>query len=247
MIPHNPSPAALVAAVAAVRGAIRRDRRNRYSLVRDWTIPPCSCTWWPDDLAHWETPLLVIERVRDSVVRVTVRAYTSTAADNICDGATLSPDSLPGILPAALFHDPWYCRRRVPVFDPAATYEVGDLVQREGRVYRQVAEGVWEPATAPKTYEDLAAGIGVSPRTVRKFGDALFYSIARAGGCPRLVAWLYYAGIRVGYPVVRPFLADALLAALLAGGCAGGCISQGDDGTFLDPSQFDPPTWERVQ
>lgn len=212
MTPSN-SPAALVAAVAAVRGAIRRDRRNRYSLVRDWTLPPCRCSWWPGDLAHWETPLLAIERVRDSVVRVTVRAYQSTAEDNVCDGATLSPDDVPGILPAALFHDPWYYRG---------------------------PDGL-------KTYEALAELVNLPARTTRQFGDALFYAIARAGGCPRILARLYYAGIRIGYPVVRPFLAGALLAALLAGGCAGGCISQGDDGTFLDPSQFDPPAWERVQ
>lgn len=211
MTPSN-SPAALVAAVAAVRGAIRRDRRNRYSLVHDWPLPPCRCSWWPDDLAHWETPLLAIERVRDSVVRVTVRAYTSSAADNVCDGATLSPDTIPGILPAALFHDPWYYRG---------------------------PDGL-------KTYEALAELVNLPARTTRQFGDALFYAIARAGGCPWILARLYYAGIRIGYPVVRPFLAGALLAALLAGGCAG-CISQGDDGTFLDPSQFDPPTWERVQ
>ena len=203
---------ALRRAVQWVRGQVARDRENRYSLLRDWQLPAAFCSFWPDDVGGWETDLLRIERVASGIVRVTVKAYHSTAADNICDGATLSPDKIPGILPAALFHDPWYYR-------PA---------KRE-----------------PKTYETLAAAVGVKPRVARQFGDALFYSIARAGGCSRLVAWLYYAGIRIGYPIVKPFIAAAIVA-LLAGGCAG-CIGAGDDGTFVDPSQFTPPAWEQVQ
>lgn len=202
---------ALRRAVSWVRGQVARDRENRYSLLRDWQLPAAFCSFWPDDVGGWETDLLRIERVASGIVRVTVKAYHSTADDNICDGATLSPDKLPGILPAALFHDPWYYRR------------TGGL----------------------KSFEALAELLGVKPRVARKFGDALFYSIARAGGCSRLVAWLYYAGIRVGYPIVRPFIAAAIVA-LLAGGCAG-CIGQGDDGTFVDPSQFTPPAWEQVQ
>ena len=202
---------ALRRAIEWVRGQIAHDRRNRYSLRRDWQLPAARCSWWPDALPSWESPLIRIERAAPGVVRVTVRAYQSTAADNVCDGATLSPDTLPGILPAALFHDPWYYRGP------------------DGR----------------KSFEAVAAAVGVKPRVARQFGDALFYSIARAGGCPRLVAWLYYAGIRVGYPIVKPFIAAAIVA-LLAGGCAG-CIGQGEDGTFVDPSQFTPPAWEQVQ
>lgn len=202
---------ALRRAVEWVRGQVARDRENRYSLLRDWQLPAAFCSFWPDDIGGWETDLLRIERVASGIVRVTVKAYHSTAADNICDGATLSPDKLPGILPAALFHDPWYYRR------------TGGL----------------------KSFEALAELLGVKPRVTRKFGDALFYSIARAGGCPRLVAWLYYAGIRVGYPIVKPFIAAAIVA-LLAGGCAG-CIGAGDDGTFVDPGEFTPPAWEQNQ
>lgn len=202
---------ALRRAVEWVRGQVARDRENRYSLLRDWQLPAAFCSFWPDDVGGWETDVLRIERVASGIVRVTVKAYHSTAADNICDGATLSPDTIPGILPAALFHDPWYYKR------------TGGL----------------------KSFEALAELLGVKPRVTRKFGDALFYSIARAGGCSRVVAWLYYAGIRVGYPIVRPFIAAALVA-LLAGGCAG-CIGAGDDGTFVDPGEFTSPAWEQVQ
>ena len=195
---------ALRRAIDWVRGQIVRDRLNRYSLRRDWTLPAARCSWWPDELPLWESPLLRIERMAPGVVRVTVRAYTSSAADNVCDGATLSPDSIPGILPAALFHDPWYYRGP------------------DGR----------------KSFEAVAAAAGVSRRTARRFGDQLFRSIACAGGCPWIVAQLYYLGIRIGYPIVRPFIVALLAAGLLAGGCAG-C----SDGTFLDPTEYTPPVY----
>ena len=203
--------ATLRPAVEWVRGQIRRDRENRYSLLRDWTLPATVCSFWPDALSGWQSPLIRISRLTPGVVSITVRAYQSTDEENICDGATLSPDTIPGILPAALFHDPWYC-------------------ETDGK-------------GSPRTYELLADEIGVPRRTLRKFGDRIFYSIATAGGCPRVVAWLYYAGIRVGYPIVKPFIA-AFLAALLAVGCAG-CIGTGD-GSFLNPGDYQPPAWEQT-
>ena len=204
------SAAVLKPAVEWARGQIRRDRENRYSLLRDWTLPAAVCSFWPDYLSGWQSPLVRISRLDRGAVSITVRAYRSTRESNVCDGATLSPDTIPGILPAALFHDPWY----------APVTEAG------GR----------------RTYECLADEIGVPRRTVRKFGDRIFYSIATAAGCPRIVAWLYYAGIRVGYPIVRPFIV-AFLAALLAVGCAG-CL--GPDGRFLDPDTYTPPAWEQT-
>ena len=230
--------AALERAVAWVRTQIIRDRANRYSLLRDWTLPACLCSWWPEAVTTWESPLIRIHRNATGVVTVTVRAYSSTAEDNVCDGATLSPDTIPGILPAALFHDPWYYVEPVPAFDERAEYAVGDLVRREGRVYRCAAPGVWEPAAPRKTFERLADDVGVSRRTARRFGDQLFRSIARAGGCSWIVAECYYLGIRLGYPIVRPFIVALLAAGLLAGGCAG-C----SDGTFVDPSDYHPPLY----
>jgi hypothetical protein len=197
-------------AVDWVRGQVKRDRNNRYSLLRDWTLPATVCSFWPDALSGWESPLFRISRLTPGVVSITVRAYTSTEDENICDGATLSPDTPPGILPAALFHDPWYAT--LPG-DPARQYEL------------------------------LADALGVKRKTLRKFGDALFYSIAVAGGCPRWLAWTYHAGIRVGFPIVRPFIVAIVLASLAAG-CAG-CI--GPDGTFTDPGDYQPPAWEQVQ
>lgn len=151
--------AALRPAVEWVRGQIRRDRENRYSLLRDWTLPAAVCSFWPESLSGWQSQLVRISRLEKGAVSITVRAYQSTKDENICDGATLSPDTIPGILPAALFHDPWYC-------------------ETDGKGSR-------------RTYEILADEIGVSRRTLRKFGDRIFYSIATAAGCPRLVAWLY--------------------------------------------------------
>ena len=203
--------AVLKPAVEGVRGQIRRDRENRYSLLRDWTLPATVCSFWPDELSGWQSPLFRISRLSHGAVSITVRAYQSSAEDNVCDGATLAPDTPPGILPAALFHDPWY-------------YSFPD---------------------EPKQFELLADEIGVPRKTLRKFGDTLFYSIATAGGCPRWLAWAYHAGIRVGYPSVKPILA-AGRAAFLAVGCSGGG-APGDDGTFLDPGDYQPPEWEQVQ
>lgn len=178
--PDTPTKAALELAVEWARGAIRRDAQNRYSLKEDWTLPVTHCSFWPDEVPGWASPIFRISRLAPRVVSVTVRAYRSAADNNVCDGATLSPDNIPGILPAALFHDPWYCRIR--------------------------GEGA-------KQFELLADDIGVSRRETRRFGDNLFYSIARAGGCPWIVAHLYHAGVRIGYPVVRPFLPDAEVTA----------------------------------
>jgi len=197
-------------AVEWVRGQIKRDRENRYSLLRDWTLPATVCSFWPDELSGWQSPLFRISRLSPGVVSITVRAYSSTKDDNVCDGATLSPDTPPGILPAALFHDPWYCTL---------------------------------PGDAARQYEILADEIGVPRKTLRAFGDALFYSIATAGGCPRWLAWLYHLGIRVGFPIVKPFIVAAVLASLAAG-CAG-CLV-GPDGTFVDPGDYQPPAWEQV-
>ena len=204
--------AALRPAVEWVRGQIRRDRENRYSLLRDWTLPAAVCSFWPDALSGWQSPLVRISRLEKGAVSITIRAYQSTPEDNICDGATLSPDAIPGILPAALFHDPWYCE------------VAGDAKKR-------------------RTYELLADEIGVPRRTLRKFGDRIFYSIATAAGCPRIVAWMYYAGIRLGYPIVKPFIV-AFLAASLAVGCSG-CL--GPDGRFLDPDTYTPPAWAQSE
>ena len=201
--------AVLKPAVEWVRGQIRRDRENRYSLLRDWTLPAVRCSFWPDELSGWQSPLFRISRLSRGVVSITVRAYSSTKDENVCDGATLSPDTPPGILPAALFHDPWYCTL---------------------------------PGDAARQYELLADEIGVPRKTLRKFGDNLFYAIAVAGGSPRWLAWLYHLGIRVGFPIVKPFIV-AFLAAFLAAGCAG-CI--GPDGTFVDPGDYQPPAWEQV-
>ena len=93
--------AVLKPAVEWVRGQIRKDRENRYSLLRDWTLPATVCSFWPDALAGWQSPLLRVSRLDKGAVSITVKAYQSTPEENICDGATLSPDTIPGILPAA--------------------------------------------------------------------------------------------------------------------------------------------------
>ena len=207
--------AALKPAVRWVRDRIRADAANRYSLLEDWPLPAAFCSWWPDSIPVWESEFFRIERVAHGVVAVTVKAYESTAERNVCDGATMAPDSPEGVLPAAIFHDPWYYR---------------------------------ENDDAPRQYELVARACGVSARKAKKFGDVLFYAIGTAAGGSRLLLHCYYWGIRVGTPLyhlLRPFFALAVAALLLSGGCSG-CISQGDDGTFLDPGRYAPPSYAKT-
>lgn len=208
--------AALRPAVEWVRGQIARDRENRYSLLRDWTLPAVRCSFWPDAVTGWQTPLFKISKLNKGAISVTVKAYHSDAEHNVCDGATLSPDTPPGILPAALFHDPWYCTL---------------------------------PGASAKQYEILADVLRVPRKTLRKFGDDLFYAIAVAGCCPRWLAWLYHLGIRVGYPLVRPFLVALFYAGIVAVGLSAGCAGCmiGPDGTFYNPGDYQPPAWEKTE
>lgn len=121
---------ALEAAVAFVREQIAKDAANRYSLRADWELPPVDCSRWcrafsyDDDLFH-------IVPEDDRHVRITVRAYESTAENCICDGDSLSPD-LPGCLEGAIFHDPWYLRLEAIAMatgiQPTALRALGDAV-----------------------------------------------------------------------------------------------------------------------
>lgn len=210
---------ALAAAIKWGRKQVKRDVDNRYSLLHDWQLPAALCTFWPLSAPETvETPLIRAHRVADGVIVLTVRAYESTAERNICDGCTMSPDTVRGVLPAAIFHDPWY--------------------------YADESEGSKDTR---RQYEIIADEIGVKRATLRKFGDRLFYSIGRAAGGSFLALHLYYYGIRLGYPLyrlARPFLA-IIVAALLSGGCAG-CILPGEDGTFLDPPLYAPPDFVQL-
>jgi len=80
--------------------AIRRDQANRYALLEDWTLPLVDRL-----LPAYDGPLIRVEPVAESrQSRITVKAY----GPEICDGATLAPDSPRGVVAATLLHDPWY-------------------------------------------------------------------------------------------------------------------------------------------
>lgn len=105
--------------VAALFQAIKRDRANRYRLVKDWTLPKLT-TAVPD----FENTYFSI---RDSVIRV--KAY---APDYASDGCSLSPDTIGNWKPifGALFHDPWYASvddiAEAWKWTPAAVRKLGD-------------------------------------------------------------------------------------------------------------------------
>ncbi len=80
----------------ALYKAIQKDQANRYSLLKDWTLPRLALT-----VQDYQGKLIV---VKDSTI--TVRAYSGST----CNGCTLSPDEIGRWKPVigALFHDPWY-------------------------------------------------------------------------------------------------------------------------------------------
>ena len=183
--------AAIRPAIGWIREQIRRDAANRYSLLADWSLPACRCSWWPDSIPVWESDLFRIERVAPGIVAVTVRAYESTAERNVCDGATMSPDTPAGVLPAAIFHDPWYFRES----------------DEEPRQYELVARACGVSARKAKRFGDvLFYAIGTAAGGSRALLRCYYLGI-------RIGTPLYH--------LLKPFLAVAVAAGLLAGGCTG--------------------------
>lgn len=108
---RNPQLAAIVVGVETIRfigGLIAKDQSNRYSLLTDWHLPKTKCEFW-GGAGTYDSELFHIEPVGvEPRVRVTIKAYHSTKEHNVCDGASMSPDSPKGVLDAAIMHDPAY-------------------------------------------------------------------------------------------------------------------------------------------
>lgn len=83
----------------AARKAYRKDRANRYALREPWTLPVLDL-----DLPAYDGPYIQVQPLGFGQSQITVKPFDG----DICDGATLAPDSPRGVIPAALFHDPWY-------------------------------------------------------------------------------------------------------------------------------------------
>jgi len=88
------------AAASAIRRAYQQDRRNRYALKSDWTLPVMRIAV----PAPFDGPLVRVEPLPDGHSRWTIKAYSG----DTCDGASLAPDSPKGVLEGALAHDPLY-------------------------------------------------------------------------------------------------------------------------------------------
>ena len=109
---RNPQIAALTVGWNTIRfigGLIAKDQSNRYSLLSDWHLPKTKCDFW-SETGVYDSELFHIEPVQGEPgwVRITIKAYISTKEKNICDGASMSPDSPKGVLDAAIMHDPAY-------------------------------------------------------------------------------------------------------------------------------------------
>lgn len=85
--------------------AIKKDLNNRYSLTEDWLLPPVKF-----DLPEYDDEFISIAPLGNGTSLIMVYAYQSDAQHNYCDGASMFPDKVKGVLPASLFHDMWYLR-----------------------------------------------------------------------------------------------------------------------------------------
>lgn len=201
--------AALAITVGWVRKQIAKDAANRYSLLADWTLPACRCSFWPDAVDEAETALFRISRLERGTIQITVKAYTSTAERNICDGATMSPDTVRGVLPAAMFHDPWY-------------YADESAAERR-RQYEIIADSIGAKARELRRFGDrLFYSIGRAAGGSRLALSAYYYGIRI--GYPL-------------YRLLKPFLVAAVASSL--GGCVGGGCGDGsflDPGQYTPPA-----------
>jgi hypothetical protein len=84
------------------RKAYRKDRANRYALLKPWTLPPLMRA-----LPRYDGVHVLFEPLGDGRrTAVTIKPFAGE--DNVCDGANYFPDSPRGVVAAAIAHDPLY-------------------------------------------------------------------------------------------------------------------------------------------
>lgn len=145
--PEKVAKAAGMELIRFVGGLIAKDQNNRYSLISEWHLPKTKCDFWGDAPAY-DSELFHIESVveKPGFVRPVVKPYISTKEHNVCDGATMSPDSPKGVLDAAIMHDPAY-------------YEGEDGLREYERIAKHC--GV-DPEVVRKWFDELFATIVVA-------------------------------------------------------------------------------------
>lgn len=89
----------------ALAAYVKKDLGKRYSLLEDWLLPPVAM-----DLPEYDDGWISIMPMGDGTTLILVYAYTSDKDHDYCDGASLFPDNVKGVLPGAIFHDIWYER-----------------------------------------------------------------------------------------------------------------------------------------
>lgn len=165
--------------VEQLKKAIEKDLAARYSLNEDWKIP----VWLRFPETEFEYFEFRDRRNEDGNIigsYIIEKKYKSTKENNVCDGATLSPNKIKGIEPAAVYHDPWHLNK---------SNFVKAWKGKKIQVYNSSG--------------NIVATIEPTEKNIIKIGDDIFENIIRAeDGSPR-IARLYYNGVRYGYPLFR--------------------------------------------
>jgi len=196
---RDPRVAALTAGMEAIRfvgGLVARDQANRYSLLTDWHLPKTKCEFWGGS-GVYESELFRIEPVGvEQRVRITIKAYHSTKEHNVCDGASLSPDSPKGVLDAAIMHDPAY-------------YQGEDGL----REFERIALFCGVKAKVVRKWFDELFGTIVEAAGGKRWVARTYYRGIRAG----------YPVYNFFRPLIK--LVFVLAFCALLSGCGGGCQS----------------------
>ncbi len=218
------------AALAVMRALYEADRANVYANPRDVPfvirarLPPY------DGLYFRFSP----DKAGGAYTGAVLKAYGPRApgGGSVCDGATMAPDGLAGVVPAAGLHDPGYLEiDAIAAAWHAAPYNPGPNFKRDW-IARLSARGAptWTPAD------------------VRQLMDALFGDTLRKAGGRRAVVRLYYSAVRALGGIfrglaARPAALSLALAALSLAGCSGGCMAPPDITDWPEGT----PAMERVE
>ena len=212
--------AILKGCLAKLKALVKADAANRYSLREPVTFPPSLFPGW-DSCEKYAGEIVVIEPTDNpNAVLLTLNAYESTTEKNICDGASMSPDTPKGVREAAIMHDPVYLERWQIAEHLASRGKFQSSKDAE-RAVRRWADGL---------FRQIVEAEGGSP-----FIGWAYYRGIRFG-FPL-------------YQIIKPFIRAVVLVAFgvaVAGAAGGGCAMPEDaPGHFVGDwdSIYTSPAW----
>lgn len=158
--------------------AYKTDRRNRYSLLEPWELPLI------DRLLpyYWGRFIRIEPQGTTGKTRITVMPYHG----DVCDGASLAPDKPKGVIPAALFHDPWYME--IPEIAEAWDWPQAKVRRLGDEIFSTIMQRAEGSKLVVRIYYNAIWHFGGLYRAAKKVFVvvafcAVFASLAGCGGC----------------------------------------------------------------